>query len=71
MTDREINFDWRSTMGIAARGQNEHLTVPADIADFIDLATSLAQDDGYYPHRVANRHSCAIDDPIEIGRAHV
>ena len=66
MTDREINFDWRSTMGIAARGQNEHLTVPADIADFIDLATSLAQDDGCYPHRVANRHSCAIDDPIVI-----
>lgn len=57
MYNREITFNWRSTMGNPAN-------VPAPIASYLDLLSELFQDDGMYRHFTSNRHTCACDDPI-------
>jgi hypothetical protein len=57
MTHCDIDYNWRATMGNAS-------SVPSDVADYLDLVASLVKDDGFYPHRTANLHTCAIDDPI-------
>lgn len=66
MTDREIAFDWRATMGITNDSPNNSGTAapPSDIAAYLDLVSDLCQDDGYYLYRTANRHTCACDDPM-------
>jgi len=55
----DMTFNWRATMGNAAN-------IPADVADYLDLVTGLAQDDGFYQGFTASHHSCAADDPIVI-----
>jgi hypothetical protein len=57
MNHRDIEYNWRATMGNAE-------AVPADVADYLDLVASLVKDDGFYPTRTACLHTCAIDDPI-------
>ncbi len=59
MNHRHIDYNWRATMGNAEK-------LSAEVAAYLDLVTSLVQEDGHYPHRTANLHTCAIDDPIVI-----
>lgn len=53
-------FNWRATIAVNAAAS----TLPADVCDYLDLLTELLEDDGHYLYRTANRHTCAVDDPI-------
>ncbi len=53
------SFNWRATISSAAVA-----TLPADVCDYLDLLSELLQEDGRYLYRTANRHTCAVDDPI-------
>jgi len=52
-------FNWRATMGNAD-------ALPADTADYLDLITSLVEEDGSYNYTTAGRHTCAVDDPLTM-----
>jgi hypothetical protein len=59
MSHRHFDYNWRATMGNAD-------ALSADVAAYLDLAASLAQDDGFYPTMTANYHTCALDDPMPM-----